>query len=55
MGVGWSSIFFAGCVYHDSCYSVLLPDAPHARICLEELGVVHESDHAALVIRVFWR
>jgi|SRR6266850_1963141 len=25
------------------------------RICLEELGVVHESDHNALVIRVFWR
>ena len=30
MGVGWSSIFFAGCVYHDSYYSVPLPDAPHA-------------------------
>lgn len=25
------------------------------RICLERLGVVQESDHAALVIRVFWR
>ncbi|KIM80663.1 hypothetical protein PILCRDRAFT_528915 [Piloderma croceum F 1598] len=24
-------------------------------ICLERLGVVQESDHAALVIRVFWR
>ncbi|KAH9984857.1 hypothetical protein BJV77DRAFT_1035521 [Russula vinacea] len=24
-------------------------------ICLEELGVVLESDHAALVIKVFWR
>jgi len=24
-------------------------------ICLERLGVVHESDHVALVIRVFWR
>ena len=25
------------------------------RICLERLGVVEESDHKALVIRVFWR
>jgi hypothetical protein len=25
------------------------------RICLEHLGVVEESDHKALVIRVFWR
>ncbi|KAH9000644.1 Phosphotyrosyl phosphatase activator [Lactarius hatsudake] len=24
-------------------------------LCLERLGVVHESDHVALVIRVFWR
>jgi len=24
-------------------------------ICLEELGVVHESDHVALVVKVFWR
>ncbi|KAI0252737.1 Phosphotyrosyl phosphatase activator [Lactifluus subvellereus] len=24
-------------------------------ICLEQLGVVRESDHAALVIKVFWR
>ncbi|KAH9955346.1 Phosphotyrosyl phosphatase activator [Russula dissimulans] len=24
-------------------------------ICLEQLGVVRESDHAALVVRVFWR
>ena len=27
----------------------------YARICLEELGVVHEGDHGALVIKVFWR
>ncbi|KAH9034706.1 Phosphotyrosyl phosphatase activator [Lactarius pseudohatsudake] len=24
-------------------------------LCLERMGVVHESDHVALVIRVFWR
>lgn len=26
-----------------------------SRICLEKLGVVQESDHVALVIKVFWR
>lgn len=25
------------------------------RLCLERLGVVQESDHTALVTRVFWR
>jgi hypothetical protein len=30
------------------------PCKPHS-ICLERLGVVQESDHTALVIRVFWR
>lgn len=25
------------------------------RICLERTGVVQDSDHTALVIRVFWR
>jgi serine/threonine-protein phosphatase 2A activator len=25
------------------------------RICLEQLGVIRESDHAAMVIKVFWR
>jgi len=33
-----------------------LSDAVRAyRICLEELGVIHENDHKALVIKVFWR
>ena len=26
-----------------------------SRICLQRLGVVQESDHIALVVRVFWR
>jgi serine/threonine-protein phosphatase 2A activator len=36
--------------------SCLFSDAiPSYRICLEELGVIHENDHKALVIKVFWR
>ena len=54
MGAGWSSTFFVGCV----CFPVrsfrVMPDS-QSRICLEQLGVVQESDHAALVIKVFWR
>lgn len=25
------------------------------RICLERLGVLEESDHKAIVLKVFWR
>jgi hypothetical protein len=32
-----------------------LPADGSLRICLERLGVTDESDHKALVIRVFWR
>jgi serine/threonine-protein phosphatase 2A activator len=35
--------------------SCLRLDAFAYRLCLERLGVVQESDHVALVIRVFWR
>lgn len=56
MGVAWSSISFAGCAY---CLTPTLPSLPHPpylrRICLERLGVVEESDHKALIIKVFWR
>jgi hypothetical protein len=57
MGVGWSSTFFVGCAF--SHFILFLPRRCliHRiyRICLEELGVVQESDHAALVLNVFWR
>ncbi len=53
-GAGWSSTFFVGCassIQTLSCRCLIRG----CRICLEELGVVQESDHAALVLRVFWR
>jgi len=34
--------------------ALCLPDC-HCRICLEQLGVVRESDYAALVVKVFWK
>jgi len=58
MGVGWSLIFYAGCaLFH--FFQGVLPRLIYlffnSRICLEHLGVVQESDHKALVIKVFWR
>lgn len=53
-GAGWSSIFFVGCAFLSSLFRHAMPDS-QTRICLEQLGVVQESDHAALVIKVFWR
>ena len=56
MGVGWSSTSYVGCEYWrlTSCLDAALIPAP-CRICLERLGIINEDDHAALVIRVFWR
>ena len=56
MGVGWSLIFYAGCAlfrfFKVYCLNWFFS---HSRICLEHLGVVQESDHKALVTKVFWR
>lgn len=53
MAAAWSSIFSAGCSSH------LLPlhfiSLTKPSICLERLGALQESDHKALVLRVFWR
>lgn len=58
MGVGWSSIFYAGCKCRMMLFRrvlLMIIITIDCRICLERLGVVQESDHTALVTRVFWR
>jgi serine/threonine-protein phosphatase 2A activator len=39
----------------DPLPSMHCPLTARIRICLQRLGVVQESDHTALVVRVFWR
>lgn len=36
-------------------YDVIFLDSPFCRYSLERLKVFEESDHVALVTRVFWR
>jgi len=54
MGVEWNSISCAGCG-HCSCGPVSTLNLLNFRICLERLGVLQESDHIAVVLKVFWR
>ena len=59
MGVGWSSTFYVGCkwLYDAPSPSLLFMDIVliEYRLCLDRLAVVQESDHTALVTRVFWK
>ena len=53
MEVGWNLTSYAGCEYvMFPTYSVVVI---LVRFCLERLGVVQAEDHAASVIKVFWR
>ena len=57
MGVVWSLISYAGCMYKvlSAHRGVILIFLFTLRLCLERLGVIKPADHKALVIRVFWR